>query len=372
MVWCIEAGRFELALNNSRKIIEMRKYNFKAIYIVLTLLVSAPMFAGNPQRAGSAGAPEVLINPFARSAGWGDANVGGIKGLEGMFMNVAGLAHTENTEVIFANTQWLVGSGIAINNFGFAQRVGSGGVLGLNVASFDYGEWEITTENQPEGTNATIAPSSLIIGMAYSQKFSQAIFGGINIKLYSTNISNLRTNGVCFDAGVQYIPEKADEWKFGITLRNVGPALSYQGDGLSVVLPVPTNGVAYSQTFESRSSKFELPTQLLLGVSYDFRFQEMHRLTVAGAFTSNSFEKDVYNLGLEYGFKTIFMVRVGYRMFDNRFDSQSTSAITGFTGGITAELPLNKSGNKTFGIDYSYRSTNPFNGIHGIGVHLNL
>lgn len=326
--------------------------------------------AGNPQRAGSAGASELLINPFARSSGWADANIGSVRGLESIFQNVAGLAHVEKTEVIFSNTQWLMNAGISINNFGFAQRVGAGGVLGFSINSFNYGEWEITTEDQPEGTGGTISPNTLIINMSYSQKFSRSIYGGVNIKLYNNSINNLNTSGVCFDAGVQYITGSRDQWKFGITLRNVGPSIKYEGDGMSLTLPVPTNGVAYSATFESRTAAFELPTQLLLGASYDFELDEMNRLTVAGTFVSNAFDKDLYNLGVEYGFKNLFMLRLGYRISDNRFDNTRTSALTGPTGGVTFEVPMNKEKGSTFGIDYSYRATNPFNGVHNIGVRI--
>jgi hypothetical protein len=350
----------------------MKRY-LGASLLAATIVLSAPQtWAGNPQRTGSAGASELLINPFARTSGWADANLGGVSGLESMYMNVAGLSRLNKTEIIFSNTQWLVGSGIAINNFGLGQRVGSGGVLGINITALDYGEWEVTTEDQPEGNGSTISPASLIIGVAYSQKFTESIYGGVNIKLYNNNINNLSTTGICFDAGIQYLTGARKQWKFGVSLRNVGPGLQYSGDGMSLVLPVPTQGVTYSQTFESRTAQFELPTQLMLGAAYDFQLGEMNRLTLAAAFVSNSFEKDNYNIGVEYGFKSYFMLRLGYRIFDNRFDGLNTTAITGFTGGMSFDIPLKKRSEKTFGVDYSFRATNPFSGIHNIGIRFNL
>ena len=44
---------------------------FKAtILLLLSTILVAPIFGGNPQRAGQTGA-ELLINPWARSSGWG-------------------------------------------------------------------------------------------------------------------------------------------------------------------------------------------------------------------------------------------------------------------------------------------------------------
>ena len=79
------------------------------------------------QRAGSAGASELLINPFARSAGWGSVNTAGASGMDAAFVNIAGIAATPgNTQVSFNNTQWLVGAGIQMNGATLIQRVSDG------------------------------------------------------------------------------------------------------------------------------------------------------------------------------------------------------------------------------------------------------
>ena len=283
------------------------------ILVIFAATATLQVQAGNEERSGSAGATELLINPFTRSAGWADVSLGAVRGSDAMFVNIAGLAFVEKTEINFSNTQWLVNSGIQINTLTFAQRVGPTGVLALGITSFDYGEWEVTTTTQPEGTAGTVSPSSLVINIGYAAKFTESIFGGVNVKFYNNSVANLNTMGLCFDAGVQYVPESNDNWKFGVTLKNVGPSLTYGGDGLSVVLDVPTFGVPYTQSFESKSAKYELPIQMAMGLSYDFNIALSHRITGALAFTSNSFEKDFFQIGAEYGFRDIFMLRMGYK-----------------------------------------------------------
>ena len=63
---------------------KMKKY----IIAFCSLALIGTVQAGNPQRAGSAGASELLINPFARSAGWGGVNVAGVSGVDASFMNI--------------------------------------------------------------------------------------------------------------------------------------------------------------------------------------------------------------------------------------------------------------------------------------------
>ncbi|NVK27311.1 MAG: PorV/PorQ family protein [Flavobacteriia bacterium] len=338
----------------------------KAVYstMLAVAVASTAAFAGNPQRAGSAGANELLINPWAGSSGFANSNIASATGLEATYMNIAGLAFTEGTEVGFANTQWLIGSDISVNSGGLAQRVSETGVLSISVQSFDYGEWEVTTEDLPDGGAGTISPTALTFALGYAQMFTSEIHGGVNIKVFNSNISNLNATGVAIDAGVQYVTGDKDQYKFGVTLKNVGPSFGYSGDGLDIVLPVPQGG--YTQSFQSRSAEFELPTQLAIGVAYDIHLvEDVHRLTVNGAFISNSFEKDNFVLGLEYGWRNWFAVRAGYRVDDNRVDGRRSSAITGPAFGFTVNAPLGSS--SSFKLDYAYRMTTNFGGIHTIG-----
>src|SRR5215207_371787 len=96
----------------------------KSILIAASLLIgSNDLLAGNEDRVGSAGASELLINPWARSSAWGDAGMSCVNGLEASFVNVAGLAFTDKTELIFNRTNWLQSTGIKMNSMGLAQRV---------------------------------------------------------------------------------------------------------------------------------------------------------------------------------------------------------------------------------------------------------
>ena len=143
----------------------MKKY-FSLILVTLLVSISTS-FAGNPDRVGQAGATELLINPWARSSGWNGANVSFISGVEAMRFNPAGVINIPNTEFICARTIWLSGSDIYINSFGFATAVGAAetGALGISIMSFDFGDIDITTVDQPEGGIGTYSPSFTNIGI---------------------------------------------------------------------------------------------------------------------------------------------------------------------------------------------------------------
>lgn len=339
--------------------------------MVMMIIPSQTAFAGNEDRTGQAGAGELLIMPFPRSSGWGMSNTATVKGLEGMFLNVAGTAFTRNTEIVFARTEWLKGSDVNISAFGLTQKVGETGVIGISVMSMSFGEVQITTVDLPEGGIGSFKPTFMNIGISYAKSFSNSIYGGIVLRIVSEAIADVRAQGVSIDAGIQYLTGDNENIHFGISLRNIGPPMSFSGDGLSVRGNASTSEI--QMTMEQRSAAFELPALLNIGGAYDFLLNDQHTITVAGSFTSNSFYKDIFSAGLEYNFKNYFMLRGGFNYENGMFDkATTTTAYTGPTAGVTIQVPLNKEKGSFFSIDYSYRTSDPFQGTHCIGARVSL
>ncbi len=325
--------------------------------------------AGNKDRVGSAGASELLINPWARSSGMHGVHTAGVRGIEAMRFNPAGLAFVPKTDIQFAYTDYLRGADISVNAFGFAQRMGETSVLGVNVMALGLGEIPITTEDQPEGdSGSTYKPQFIQLGVGYGRSFSESIHGGFVLRVINEAIADVRASGVAVDAGLQYVTGPRKQVKFGIALRNVGTPMRMSGDGLSIKIGENFNNVTANQ----RSEKYELPSLLHIGASYDFYLADLHRLTLAGNFTSNSFRNDFLGAGLEYSFDEKFMIRGGYRYEDGILDEEVTIyAFTGLALGATLEVPVKKDGPK-IGIDYSYKTTRWFDGVHCIGVRISL
>lgn len=344
--------------------------------------------AGNPDRAGQAGATELLVNGWARSSGWGGVNSASIRGVESSILNVAGLASINSTEITAARTNWLVPSGIYINNIGMGQRVSEDGVIGLSITSINFGDIDVTTFNQPEGGLGTYKPQYINLGLSYAHRFSSSITGGLLLRAISQEVVNVKAQGFAVDAGIQYATTSVkrtsgnpkftkgrfrDDMRFGISLRNIGPDMVFRGDGLSVNATI--NESPHSSTVENRAAKFNLPSQLNIGFAYDFRLDKdsnsyFHRLTFATNFASNTFSKNQMGGGLEYAYKEFIMVRAGYVYEAGMLSEETrTTALSGFCGGISIDIPF---ATNTIGIDYSYRSTNPFQGIHSFGLRMGL
>jgi hypothetical protein len=338
------------------------------------------VFAGNPDRVGQAGATELLINPWSRSSGWNGANTAEIFGVEALNFNPSGIISIPNTEILFSRTIWLSGSDININAFGLVQKIGKEktGAIGLSVTSFDFGKIEITTVDQPEGGLGTFSPQFTNIAVAYAHKFSNRIRTGLTVRIISEAIPDAKASGVALDAGLQYVTDVTgkdqDKSKFSVSLRNVGTPMRFSGDGLT--RRGSFEGSPITLSVDTKSASFELPTLLNIGISQDFYFDKKHyhKLTIAGSFTSNSFSNDQYQIGLQYGLKNIIMIRGGMFYEKDLFDSEKRMNVyTGPSAGFSVNIPLNKKDkSKIFGVDYSYRATQYFNGTHSIGARIIL
>ena len=338
------------------------------------ILIAFSVSAGNEDRVGSAGASNLLINPWARSSALADAAYANTNGLEATYMNIAGLAFTDKTQIKFNHTNWMGSSaGIGLNSAGIAQRISESSVIAISIQSMNFGEIPITTVANPEGNIGFFSPRSNIFSLGYARAFSSSISAGINLKIISESISNLRTSGVALDAGIRYVTGENDKIKFAISLKNIGPVMHYKGDGLAQQVSYISNENIAS--LEERSATFEMPSLLSIGGSYDFIFDAKSKLNVALGFTANSFMKDQYRIGLDYGMtndKYAFNIRAGY-CYENDITSNEnrSNALIGPSAGFSVDAIVGKNKN-ALGLEYCTRFAGIFGLIHTVGLTINL
>lgn len=384
-----------------------RLYKTLIICTLIGLLtVSGNLFAGNKDRSGQAGAQHLLIDPWASSAGWGTAGVAEIRGMESIYSNIAGMAFVNKTQFGFSRTQYLVGSGadISINAFAICQslnrrnkntgEVKNFGVIGVSVYSMGFGDIDITTTEQPEGNLGTFSPKLNYIGVHYAKTFNDYIHAGVSVKIINESISDLSATGIAIDAGVQYLTGPYENFKIGVTMKNIGLPISYKGDGIS--LRGVVTATDHELTLETRSAEYELPALLTLGISYDFliwgdeykdlskehrkdegltRNDADHRITVAASFTANSYSNDLYAIGVEYGFLQYIALRAGYTMEAGMWNPSTCKTwYAGPSAGISVGIPLVKKdkGDSKLFLDYGYRFTNVYKGNHYLSLKVVL
>jgi len=357
---------------------------FAAALLGSSMLVQ-PLMAGNPERQGQAGAAQLTINGWARSSALGWAGAAGVTGLEATFMNVAGMDKMASlTELAFSRTAWLVGSGISVNNVGFAQKLadGDGGTLGFTVMQFGVDPIDITTTENPYGGIGTYRVNMTNIGVSYSKSFSNAIAAGFTMRMVNEGIPDASASGVVVDAGVQYSTTlrptanaiKRNDFNFGVSIKNIGPDMMHKGDGLSYKALLQ-NGT-FDKTVQVKVDPIKMPSLLNISATYDIRLDKVanmydNKLTLGFGFTNYAFSANQTVLGAEYTYKDFLSLRGAFVYQEGVFSEETrTSAFTGASAGLSYNWTMD--GGNIVSLDYSYRHTNPFDGVHSFGVRIGL
>ena len=389
----------------------MKGLRFLSAVCLLFCLCYDDVRAGNPERSGQAGATQLLINPYARSSGVNGLNVATAYGIESVINNPAGLALSHGTEVVFAHTRWLWGSGIGLNGFGVSQAIGNAGVIGASIVATDFGDIDVTTIDNPDGGLGTYSPAFINIGVSYARAMvPDRIFVGFTVKLITESTPQISSSGVAFDAGVQYRTRNG-KFRLGVALRNIGPAMSTGGDALSARANLGGSNSNYTNQVETAAQAFEMPSVLYIGAAYEIRLGAeeyryktrktknaqtdvtiitkvdsmkiyQHKIVPMFTFVSNTFSQDQFGLGVEYAWREMVMVRAAYSFEPQMWDKEQSRNIYngGLSAGATVEIPMFFKGSdgprsakwSSIGIDYSFRLSAPFSGTHCFGARIKL
>lgn len=355
----------------------MVKFYIKLLFVGLITLVSVQTYAGNSDRAGEAGAYELLISSFARTNGMMGINSASVRSIDALGTNVAGLAYNRKMTVYANYLNWLNGTGTTKINTGLAYELSPGNNIALAIDYMTFGKIDRTTTEFPAGIGQ-FSPNMMNIGLSYARVFGEGVRAGITGKLITEQISNVSASGFSIDAGMQYTTGEKKDFHFGVFIRNLGFPMTMSGDGLAIY---GTNPNGTNTLFSQRAAKFELPTQFSIGLTKDLFIGKVkdsmkyckpfHRLSISTNYIYNAFIQDNFGLGFEYAFKESLALRVGYLYEKDAINKDvTTRAHMGVAAGVSYDFKMGKDKNNpsVLELSYNYRPTWIFDGTHNLGI----
>jgi long-subunit fatty acid transport protein len=319
-------------------------------YIIILLLISSSVqqvYSGPRTKLGTNAAPELLIPLGSIGTSLEGSNLASSSGADAMYWNPAGTCEfdSKSADVIFSHMNYI--ADIKMEYFAGVVKIGSLGVIGASIRDLNLGDIPITTENAPEGTGGTFSPTFLIGNITYSRAMTDKVHFGTNIKLISERIADVSATDWAVDFGLQYVAGQTG-LRFGIALKNLGPAMTFDGPGLNQTF-TQNGGITYRRvTLQS----FDLPTSLEIGLSYGKTFGKNNTVSVSGTFMNNGFTSDEYRFGLEYNYNRYVYLRGAYTYYPDKLKNES---LWGPTFGAGLQYPF---GNLNIGFDYAYRIMN--------------
>ncbi|MFT5183133.1 MAG: long-subunit fatty acid transport protein [Flavobacteriales bacterium] len=187
--------------------------------------------------------PFLLIAPDSRSGGIGDAGVALSADASSIHWNPAKMAFAENDyELQLSYSPWLRA---LVNDMNLAYvsgytKLGKKQAIGGAIRYFSLGE--ITFTDEVGTTIRTFKPSEFSLDLAFSQKLSDRLAGGIAARFVNSNLTGSTPiqgaeskpgRSVAVDVSIFYTNDDLEmfdkdlTWNVGLNISNIGAKMSY-------------------------------------------------------------------------------------------------------------------------------------------------
>lgn len=240
------------------------------LQLVLIVVLPTLGFTQDRNRSLEFSIPMLILNSDARAGGMGDTGVATTPDVFSQYWNPA--------KYIFS----LENSGVGLNYSSYLSKLTNDvflakmvyfrkqneSVWGVSFNYFNIGEVELTQDyGSSYISEGFIVPNELSIDISYSlllsERFSMGVLGQwLHSNLQRTTDEKYVSNSVAvgifgyYQSRIRKNRDKYAQWRAGFNISNIGPKISYNGEG----------------------QEYFIPTNLKIGASYALTFQSLHTL----------------------------------------------------------------------------------------------
>ena len=254
------------------------------ILLFTTLILAftyTDVFSQEPYRIGTTGANFLEAGYGGIATAMGDAFVGVTTGdLSAMYWNPASLGYLDNNQAFVSVQPWYVG--ITANMAGFGYSDWTLGTFAASIIIMDYGQEDVTTVSNPNGTGEKFDGMDLSFNISYGKKLAEWFSFGVTAKYISSQIWHETASALAIDLGaivntkfLSWTDKPGDGLNIGMSISNYGTTLTYDGIDLkqSVDIEPDENG-----NFADIPARYELNEwNCLLSSDLEFRFIPIKR-----------------------------------------------------------------------------------------------
>lgn len=301
-------------------------------------------------RSGTSGFQFLKINPDARSAGLGGANVADAADGSALYLNPALAAQMSGNQVYIGHTQYF--TDITLNYASYVHRY-RGMAFGGSLMYLDSGEMDETNEFFPTGTGRTFRTVHLAAGLSFAQELSNLFSYGISAKYLDERIEEVESQSVVFDIGFFYRVGDTG-LRFAVGLNNFGFDATPEGETTRQTL----DGEVVETDFEDVSP----PTMFLIGAAYETYTTDDFSVTTFAQITNPSDNAERFSFGAELDYINQFFIRGGYEF------GVDEAVLPSFGAGF--KLPISRG--YRLGIDYGFSTRDRLGSMHRFALKFDL
>ncbi|MHC1738159.1 MAG: PorV/PorQ family protein [Ignavibacteriaceae bacterium] len=328
----------------------------KRIIIAAVLIIAGINFGQS--KVGTTAANFLTIPVGSKATGMGGAFVAIANDATGLYWNPSSISRLERNELNVSYSEWLVGT--KFNWIGLAFKLSDNDAVGVSVNQLDYGEEDITTPEEPNGTGQRWKAQDISLAVTYSKNLTDRFSIGGSLKYIRQQIWNESASAFALDVGLLFHTE-LDGLRIGMNISNFGTEMKLDGKDLlqSVDIDPANTGNNDKITATLNTDSWTLPMIFTVGLGYDVvKMEDWSVMLATDAIYPNN-QSSYINAGAEVSWKRMISVRVGYNSLFKLDAEEGLSAGVGLMydfGPIFAK------------VDYSYSEFGIFDSINRVSV----
>ena len=337
--------------------------------VALTLVCLPPGTMGQSKVATTA-AQFLGISVGPRAMAMGGAYTASNSDVTSLYWNPGAFQQAEKSELVFSHTDWLVGT--KFQWLGFMLHLGDENAIGVSLTQLDYGEDDVTTVAQPEGTGERWSAKDIAVGLSYSRRLTDRFSMGGTVKYVQQRIWNESASAWAFDLGLLFVTGFND-LRLGVSMTNFGSDMTLDGQDLTKRIDIdPQNsGSNKSLVGDLKTDPWTMPLLFRVGVAMDVIKTEELVWTVAGDALRPNDNDEAINLGTELGYTlasglnsySIFL-RGGYKSLLREEEEEGLALGAGVSAAVA--------GLGTLQVDYAYTQFGLFGNLNTIAVSISF
>lgn len=337
------------------------EFKMKSIIpVIVVLIFSTAVFSQS--KVGTTVANFLTIPVGPRATGMGGAFVAVADDATTAFWNPGGISRISRTELAVTHADWLVETDL--NWIGLVFKMDENNAIALAINQLDYGQEEITTELEQNGTGAFWKAQDLSIALSYGRNLTDRFSIGITAKYISQTIWNESATAWALDVGLLFYTP-LEGLRLGMNISNFGTEMKLDGDDLLLPADIDPSNSGNNSNISSKlaTESWPLPLQFSVGLGYDvFSSEDWRWVMAADALVPNN-QTTYGNVGTELMWNNIISLRVGYTSL------LKEAAQEGLTAGVGLQYDF---GGFFAKIDYSYTDFGIFDEISRFSLSVGL
>ncbi len=262
---------------------------------------------------------EIPVGPRATAMGSSFTSIA--NDVTASFWNPGGLSRLTRNEFAASYTDWLVDT--KMNWFGVAVKLDEDNAFALSFDQLDYGDEEVTTPEQPNGTGERWNAQDLAVSVSYARNLTDRFSIGGSVKYISQKIWNETATAFALDVGLLFYTQLPG-FRIGMNISNFGTELKLDGKDLLLAADIdPANsGNNGNISSQLETESWPLPLVFSVGVSYDVISNEEWLITAATDAVIPNNETSYANAGAEIIWNKMISLRGGYKGFNFAFQDK--------------------------------------------------